>query len=66
MKLGELIRDWRALNELRGGKGYGIRAVAKQIGISHGTLSRIERGEDMDGATMVKIIKWLFNDMEDK
>ena len=60
MKLGELIRDWRTLNALRDGKGYGLREVAKEIGTSHGTLSRIENGENFDSETMAKIMLWLF------
>jgi len=55
MKLGEIIRKWRAMSEL------GVREVAKEIGISHGTLARIERGEDCDGATLIKIMIWLFS-----
>jgi transcriptional regulator with XRE-family HTH domain len=61
MRLGELIRDWRTLNTVRDQKGYGIREVARQIGIGHATLSRIERGEDFDSQTMAKILLWLFN-----
>ena len=55
MKLGEVIRKWRAMSEL------GVREVAKEIGISHGTLSRIERGEAMDGLTLTKILIWLLS-----
>lgn len=56
MKLGEVIRKWRAMSE------RGVREVAKEIGVSHGTLSRIERGEPCDGVTLVKIAMWLFGD----
>lgn len=54
MKLGEVIRYWRRMSDL------GIREASKQIGVSHGTLSRVERGEKMDGETLVKILRWLF------
>lgn len=37
----------------------GIREVAAEIGISHGTLSRVERGEPMQGETLAKILAWL-------
>lgn len=37
----------------------GVREAAKEIGVSHGTLSRIERGEAMDGNTLAKILLWL-------
>jgi transcriptional regulator with XRE-family HTH domain len=36
-----------------------VRAVAKEIGISHGTLSRVERGYMPDLETFSKICKWL-------
>lgn len=55
MKLGEVIRRWRKMSDI------GIREAAQEIGVSHGTLSRIERGEPMDGMTLVKILLWLFS-----
>ena len=56
MKLGEVIRRWRKTSDL------GIREVALEIGVSHGTLSRIERGEEMTGDTLAKVLAWLFTD----
>lgn len=53
MRLGEVIRLWRKMSDL------GIREVAADIGVSHGTLSRIERGEAMDGNTLAKVLVWL-------
>lgn len=53
MRLGEVIRLWRKMSD------KGIREVAKEIGVSHGTLSRIERGEPMEGDTLAKVLKWL-------
>lgn len=47
----------RKLIEKRGGKG--VRETAKVIGISHGTLSRLERGYLPDLETFGKICKWL-------
>lgn len=55
MKLGEIIRRWRKMSDI------GIREAAKEIGISHGTLSRIERGLPMDGVTLARIIRWLLS-----
>jgi transcriptional regulator with XRE-family HTH domain len=55
MKLGDVLRKWRRASDL------GIREAAAQIGISHGTLSRIERGENMDGAILAKVIIWLLS-----
>jgi transcriptional regulator with XRE-family HTH domain len=39
----------------------GIREVAREMGVSHGTLSRIERGEAMDGVTLAKVLGWLMS-----
>lgn len=47
----------RRVLDKRGGRG--IREVAKEIGISHGTLSRVERGFLPDIATYQKICRWL-------
>lgn len=55
MKLGATIKAWRESERL------GIRAVAKDIGISHGTLSRLERDENVDGATLILVLVWLFS-----
>lgn len=54
MLIGELIRDWRTLNRL------GVREAARMIGTSHSTLNRVERGEEVDGDTLVKIFTWAF------
>ena len=53
MRLGKVIKGWRERQKL------GIRAVALDIGISHGTLSRVERDEHVDGKTLVKLLFWL-------
>lgn len=53
MKLGAIINGYRQWHR------FSIRTVAKEIGISHGTLSRIERGEACDGKTLAKIILWI-------
>jgi hypothetical protein len=54
MMVGTMIRCWRRIEDV------GIREAAKQIGVSHGTLSRIERGDQMDAYTMMKLLRWLF------
>jgi transcriptional regulator with XRE-family HTH domain len=51
--LGVLLRAWREKHRM------GIREAAKQIGISHATLSRIENGKATDGATLWRILNWL-------
>lgn len=58
MKLGEVIRRWRRNSDV------GLREAAREIGVSHGTLSRIERGEDMDAKTLVKVLSWLFSEVK--
>ncbi|SRR2546427_10835905 len=45
------------LKEKRGDQG--IREIAKEIGISPATLSRIERGKVPDLETFSKICRWL-------
>lgn len=47
----------RKLAEQRGGRG--VREVAREIGISHATLSRVERGYLPDLDTFSKICRWL-------
>src|SRR5258708_10388821 len=51
----------RLLHERRGDRG--IREVAKEIGISHATLSRVERGHLPDLENYQKICKWMGIDM---
>ena len=55
MKLGELLKAWREVHHI------GIRDAAREIGISHGTLSRVERGLPTDGDTLIKILFWLLS-----
>lgn len=47
----------RMLLEKRGDRG--IREVAQEIGVSHATLSRVERGYLPDLETFSKICEWL-------
>jgi len=47
----------RKLVEKRGNQG--IRKIAKEIGVSPATLSRVERGHLPDLETFGKICKWL-------
>lgn len=52
MRIGQLIAKWR------GDRGVGVRAVAKEIGISSATLNRVECGENCDAKSLVKILVW--------
>jgi transcriptional regulator with XRE-family HTH domain len=47
----------RLLQEKRGDRG--IREVAREIGISHATLSRVERGHLPDLENYQKICRWM-------
>lgn len=54
--IGILIRSWRMHREI------GVRETAKHIGVSPATVSRIESGKPVDGATMLKLLNFLFNE----
>lgn len=47
----------RRLEQARAGRG--VRAVAREIGVSPATLSRVERGYMPDLETFGKICRWL-------
>ena len=52
-RLGGMLRLDRMVNQ------RSIRDVAKEIGIGHATLLRIEIGQGMDAATLLKVWTWL-------
>lgn len=52
----------RLVKEKRGDQG--IRSAAKEVGISHATLSRVEQGFLPDLENYKKICKWLGSDIE--
>ena len=52
--LGDLLLLHRRIYNLS------VRDLAKQIGVSHATLHRVEHGKNMDGQTMIKLFNWLF------
>lgn len=49
----------RALKLIRATEGIGVREMAKDIGISAPTLSRIENGKDVDLDSALKLFAWL-------
>lgn len=51
--LGRLLVTYRAQ------RGIGIRELAKEVGVSSATLSRVERGHAMDATTLIQIWTWL-------
>jgi transcriptional regulator with XRE-family HTH domain len=54
----------RRLQEKREKEGLGLRAAAKLMGITHATLSRVEKGFHADMATYRKMKRWLSPDHE--
>lgn len=52
--IGQLLQHWRKAENI------GVREAARIIGVSHGTISRIERGYPVDSATLLLLINWLF------
>lgn len=52
-----LLRLGALLRERRGGRG--VRDVAKEVGVSAATLSRVEAGKLPDLLTFRKLCKWL-------
>ena len=63
MKIGEIIKSWRAYKSIEY-KKYDIRTIAKEIGVTQATLSRLENGANVDGQSMVKLMIWLFEQKE--
>lgn len=57
MKLAELLRLYIAVN-----RTITVAALAKDIGTSTATLSRVINGHNCDGKTIVKLFVWLFAD----
>lgn len=53
-QIGELIRAWREKRDLT------VRDAAPMFGVSIATLSRIERGGQMDAPTLLKLVGLLF------
>ena len=44
---------------IRQTRGLGLRAAAKEIGISFSTLSRFENGIDCNMSSVLAILRWL-------
>lgn len=55
MRLAEVLREYRWALRI------GVRDMAKEIGISSATLSRIENGNNCDAKSLTKIMVWLFS-----
>lgn len=55
-RLGEMLRLYRTVNSRT------LREVAVQIGLSHGTLWRIETGQEMEATALLRLWQWLFTE----
>lgn len=55
MKLGKVLKKYRLMCEMD------LRTLAKEIGIGHVTLMRIEMGHVCDAKTLIKILDWLMS-----
>ena len=53
MRLSEVLRQYRWATK------QGLRELARELGTSPATLSRIELGDTMSGETLAKILLWL-------
>lgn len=58
MKLRRLLKAYRIHYELN------MRTMAKELGVSTATISRIENGKNIDADTLLKLINWLFETEE--
>jgi len=54
MNIGDVLKNWRLMEKMT------LREACKRVGVSHPTLQRIEQGKSVDGATMWKILAFLF------
>lgn len=55
MRIGAVLRRWRLYREVS------LRSLAKEIGLTPSTLSRLETGENIDAASMWKVWQWLMS-----
>ncbi len=53
MRIGELLKSYRKMHRVS------IDCVAKSIGVSKATLSRIENNKHVSGETIIKLMTWL-------
>lgn len=54
MRIGRVIAGYRKAER------YGVREIAKEIGVSAATLNRIENGNPCNSDQLAKIMVWLF------
>jgi transcriptional regulator with XRE-family HTH domain len=56
MRVGDVLRGWRLHREI------GLRELAKALGLSPSTLSRLETGEDVSAQNFAKVLRWLMEE----
>lgn len=56
MRIGTVIRRWRKMEE------RDVADVAKEIGVSSSTLTRLEGGQTPNGETLAAVLGWLMSD----
>jgi len=57
-RFGSMLRLYRTVRQ------QSLRDIAKETGVSHATLMRIEHGEAFDVATWMALQRWLFAEEE--
>lgn len=60
MRLGRVLTQYRYAERLT------VRQLAKNIGLSAPTLSRLENDGDMNGKTLAAILRWLLAEQRSK
>lgn len=58
MKLGEILKIYRMIQSIK------LKDFAKEIGITHSTLSRLENGRTINGESLSKVLIWLLKESE--
>ena len=58
MRIADLIRAWRKDEELS------IREAADRIGVDRGALYRLEKGESVNQATILQVLRWAFGEKD--
>lgn len=51
-RIGEMVRMYRTMRNMT------MRDLAKDIGIAHATVMRIEHGKAFDTHTLLKVLHW--------
>jgi ribosome-binding protein aMBF1 (putative translation factor) len=65
LRLGALLESYRNYSGARrctewDRKAMTQRALAEEIGVSASTVCRLERGQSVSGAALIKVLSWAF------